>query len=108
MIFSLETNFENLGFVMDFLSSNDFSIDVYLFESLHSCLIALVSTFGPLIKKYEEKIFYMLLVLENTLKFKVHATMQELAEHCGYSEICELYSLQLPTTLLKILKNYKA
>lgn len=97
----------NLALIVDFLFDKDFVSDYSLHSSLLHPVFSIIIVFQAECKPYLNELFYILLTLENTLKDQTSQPVALLAEFCGYTHISELYGLELPITLPKIIQNFQ-
>lgn len=107
MISSLEKTPENAGLSVLFVTNEENYLEQSLFLSLHACIEEILSVFESLCIEHMHRLFYSILILENILKSKAQSSMVSLAGYCNYSDVSELYSIQLPLTLPRILIYYK-
>ena len=96
----------NLALIVDFLFDKDFVSDYSLHSSLIHPVFAIIVVFQGECKPFLNELFYILLTLENTLNDQTSQPVALLAEVCGYTHISELYGLELPITLPKIIQNF--
>lgn len=93
--------------LVDFLFVKDFSSDYSLHAALIFPVTSIITSFQSDCKAFMNELFYILLTLENTLKDQASEPVFLLSSYSGYSDVSELYSLELPYTLPKIISNYK-
>jgi hypothetical protein len=106
LVQGVEKTLSNLGLLVDFLFVKDFVADYSLHIALLLPVSSIIATFQLDCKTYMNELFYILLTLENTLKDQTLSTVSLLADHCGFSRVSDLYSLELPFTLPKIITNH--
>lgn len=102
----VKADVESLTQIVDFLFIKDFVSDYSLHTSLVQPVYSVIFVFQVQCKMFMHELFYILLTLENTLKDQISQPVALLAEYCGYTDISELYGLELPITLPKIIQNY--
>lgn len=110
MLQSVNLTEDQLPQLVNFCTNQDLATSEHaqITVSLQLILETLIYKAGSLCTAYVEKLFYTLLLLENSAaKQGAVKTMELLAECCGLISVSELYAMQLPTALPTLITNYK-